>query len=98
MGVWRLAHSRNRMKAMRVLICLSGAIFIVASGSLADAAPKKIPASELAGRERERFVDPPIARFFQPGMPAAPLLTIQPDCRKGARNSKQRRSKRRKGC
>jgi hypothetical protein len=79
-------------------ICLGCAIGVAVSSSLAVAAPK-IPAGEAAGRQRERFVDPPIARFFQPGTPSPPLVTIEPDCRpRSARTSKQKRSKRRPGC
>jgi hypothetical protein len=81
-----------------VSICLGCAILLGVDSSLAAAAPK-IPSSALPGRERERFVDPPIARFFQPNAGSAPLLTVQPDCRpRAVRTSKQRRSKRQKGC
>jgi hypothetical protein len=81
---------------MSTVIRASAAILVMLWSSLALAAPK-IPAGNLAGRERERFVDPPIARFFQPGGPSEPLLTIQQDCRKSTAR-KQQRSKRRKGC
>jgi hypothetical protein len=81
-----------------VSICLGCAILITVGSALAAAAPK-VPSSALPGRERERFVDPPIARFFQPDVRSEPLLTIEPDCRpRAARTSKQQRSKRRKGC
>jgi hypothetical protein len=84
-----------RMLAMVWLICT---VWVAVSSSLAVAAPK-IPAGEAAGRQRERFVDPPIARFFQPGTPGPPLLTIEPDCRpRATRTSKQKRSKRRQAC
>jgi hypothetical protein len=78
-------------------ICLSCAVWIFVGNALAAPAPK-IPPGELAGRQRERFVDPPIARFFQPALRSEPLLTIQPACRpRAARRSKQR-SKRIQGC
>ena len=81
---------------MPTAIRASAAILVMLWSALADAAPR-IPAGDRAGRERERFVDPPIARFFQPSGPSEPLLTIEQDCRKGAAR-KQPRSKRRKGC
>jgi hypothetical protein len=85
------------MKAMLLSICHACAILILMGSCLASAAPK-IPSSALPGRERERFIDPPIARFFWPGAPAVPLLTRRPDCRGIATKSRQQRSKRRKNC
>jgi hypothetical protein len=82
------------MKAITAAAGL-GCILLVLGGSLAVAA-SKIPPSDLAGRERERFVDPPIARFFQPGFPTAEPL-IHYKCRKGSAR-KHRRSKRMRIC
>jgi hypothetical protein len=79
------------MKTPAIIVC----VVLVVGNATAAAAPK-IPSGELAGRQRERFVDPPISRFFQPDAPNGPLLTIEPDCR--PRTAKQKRSKRRQRC
>jgi hypothetical protein len=79
------------MKTPAIIVCL--VLFV---GSAMAAAAPKIPSGELAGRQRERFVDPPISRFFQPDSPSAPLLTIEPDCR--PRTARQKPSKRRQRC
>ncbi len=80
-----------------VSIWLGCSILMVADSSLAAPAPK-IPPGELAGRQRERFVDPPIARFFQPDFRSEPLLTIEPDCRPRATRKSKQRSKQIQGC
>ena len=57
-----------------VFITAAQAITIVAmSASVATAAAVRIPSSDLPGRERERFVDPPAARLFRPPEPSAVL-------------------------
>jgi hypothetical protein len=79
------------MKTPAIIVC----VVLVVGNATAAAAPK-IPSGELAGRQRERFVDPPISRFFQPDAQNAPLLTVESDC--GPRTAKQKRSKRRQRC
>lgn len=79
---------------MSIAIRATAAFLVILWSGLAVAAPK-IPAGDRAGRERERFIDPPIARFFQPSGRSEPLLTIQQGRRKAAAR-KQHRSKRSK--
>jgi hypothetical protein len=82
------------MKTPAIIVC----VVLVAGNATAAAAPK-IPPGELAGRQRERFVDPPISRFFQPDTPNAPLLTIERNCYpRATRTAKQKRSKRPQRC
>ena len=72
------------------------AMMLLAGISIAAAAPN-IPASELPGRERERFRESPLDRFTQPNPPATPLYEVPPAGRhcqsRPARRSKQRHSR-----
>ena len=52
------------------------AVLILSGMSLAQAQPK-IPPNELAGRERERFIDP----FPQPKANTAPLIKVPQQAR-----------------
>jgi hypothetical protein len=47
------------------------AILALAGISVAQAAPP-LPTSDLAGRERERFVEPPVGRMMYPAPSVAP--------------------------
>jgi len=47
------------------------AILALAGASVAQAAPP-LPTSDLAGRERERFVDPPVGSMMYPAPSVAP--------------------------
>lgn len=83
-------------------------VLIVTGASVASAAPL-IPSSDLPGRERERFTDPPALRPMQPGgvTPGGPVITrpgkakpsVKRKCRPDAtpRSGKQRRT-RASGC
>jgi hypothetical protein len=65
------------------------ALFLVAT-SCADAAPVSIPRNELAGRERERFIDP----FPPPRAGAGPVINMwddRPPARNRAKGKKRRR-------
>lgn len=64
---------------------------MVSSLSLAQAQPK-IPANELPGRERERFLQSPIERFMAPG-PAVvpPVLDVAPARKHRAKRPRQRK-------
>jgi hypothetical protein len=73
------------------------AIFLLIGIGVAGAAPN-IPASELPGRERERFLESPIDRFTNPSRQTEPL--IRWECRDSApqRRGKKQRAKRKRGC
>ena len=64
---------------------------LVVTVSCADAAPVTVPRNELAGRERERFIDP----FPPPRAGQGPVINMQvenPSARKHrAKGKKQRR-------
>ena len=62
--------------------------------SLAEAQPK-IPANELPGRERERFLESPIERFMRPGPTVAPpVVDVAPPARKRRARRPHRRGHR----
>jgi hypothetical protein len=71
------------------------AVLLLAGGVIAEAAPN-IPASELPGRERERFRESPLDRFTQPNPSGAPLWSpTKRDCehrqlRRGKRAARNR--------
>jgi len=75
------------------------AIFVLAGPSLASAAPP-FSGGDLAGRERDRFVDPPIGRMIQQPPSVAPRFDGPADslrCR-GWTNSPKHRKGRRPAC
>jgi hypothetical protein len=83
-------------------ICRIAAILSLMSGAVAVAGPR-IPSSELPGRERERFVDPPGARLMQPGGPTVSWPwdtkpTSQRNCRVHVARSSRLKTVRRRGC
>jgi hypothetical protein len=81
-------------------ICQLAAVLSVMSGAVAIAAPR-IPASDLPGRERYRFVDPPGARLMQPGEPTVTFpWDAKPTDRRSCRVHVARSSRtvRRRGC
>jgi hypothetical protein len=57
----------------RAILAPAQALAIVAFSTSLAAAAARIPSSELPGRERERFVDPPAARLLQPTRPSTIL-------------------------
>jgi hypothetical protein len=73
------------------------AIAIVVLGASVGPATSQIPPSELPGRERSRFVDPPGARLMQPTGPSTILpyggrpweLDCPPRTRPGRRSRKR---------
>jgi hypothetical protein len=73
------------------------AIAVVALGAGVGPATSQIPPSELPGRERSRFVDPPGARLMQPTGPSTVLpygrrkweLDCPPPTRQGKRSRKR---------
>jgi hypothetical protein len=78
-------------------IFLSTIVFLVIGAAVAAAAPR-IPSSELPGRERYRFVDPPGSRLLLPSestvaLPSAvePKGGNCPPSRKAKRARKSRR-------
>jgi hypothetical protein len=80
---------------MKIVHC---AIAILAFGASVAAAAPRIPSSELPGRERDRFVDPPGARLLQPrestvALPSAvePRGSNCPSSGKGKRTRKGKR-------
>jgi hypothetical protein len=69
------------------------AILALAGLSVAQAAPP-LPTSDLAGRERERFVDPPVGRMMYPAPSVEPRWdwSIHPKrCRGAARRGARKR-------
>ena len=58
----------------RAILTLCG---LLAGLSLAAAQPKISP-SDMAGRERERFIDSPAERFMKPGPYVAPPVVDVP--------------------
>lgn len=48
------------------------------AGAWPAAAQPKIPANELPGRERERFIETPLERFFRPGPFLLPPVVEEP--------------------
>jgi hypothetical protein len=77
------------------------AILIAVGIPAAHAAPP-IAGGDLPGRERERFVEPPVGRAYQQQPLALPEWRVLPAerwCRDGAlRHSRAHRSTRRGGC
>jgi hypothetical protein len=67
---------------------LSG-LAIVWAVPIVWAAPN-IPASDLPGRERQRFESAPVERFMQPGQKSEPLIRWQCDTRKSQAKKKKR--------
>jgi hypothetical protein len=52
----------------------------------------RIPANELPGRERERFIESPVERFLKPGPFTQPPVVETPRRpRKGAKRGKSKR-------
>ena len=73
------AKTRNRASAVL-------ALFLV-SLSFADAAPVTIPRNELAGRERERFIDP----FPPPRAGGGPVINTWVEKPAPAKRNKKKR-------
>jgi hypothetical protein len=80
---------------MKIVLCTT--VLLGIGISVAAAAPR-IPSSELPGRERYRFVDPPGARLLEPrestvALPSAeePRGSNCPPSRKGKRTRKGKR-------
>jgi hypothetical protein len=73
------------------------AIAVVVLGATVGPAMSQIPPSELPGRERSRFVDPPGAQLMQPTGPSTVLpygrrqweLDCPPPTRQGKRSRKR---------
>ena len=49
-------------------------LFILAAGPELATAQRQISPSEMAGRERERFIDSPVERYMKPGPHVAPQV------------------------
>jgi hypothetical protein len=80
---------------MKMVLC---AFVVLALGASVAAAAPRIPSSELPGRERYRFVDPPGSRLLLPSestvaLPSAvePRGSNCPPSRKGKRARKGKR-------
>ena len=62
---------------------LALALALMLSAAAFAAAQSRIPASEMPGRERERFNESPVERFMRPGAAVAPpLVEAAPRVRK----------------
>jgi hypothetical protein len=87
---------------MHLLRLLRPAIagLLLAAGVCAAAAAPLVPASELPGRERDRFTDSPVERFMRPGPIELPqvISPAAPQCGAGKSSHSKSRSSRRKGC
>jgi hypothetical protein len=74
------------------MMATAQALAIVTIGTSLAAAAALIPSSELPGRERYRFVDPPGAQLLQPSEPSTILpWEARPrgtECRPGTRRGK----------
>ena len=73
-------------------------LFLIAGMTAANAAPN-IPAGEMPGRERERFIPSPVDRFTDPfawPRQTQPLYRWCDD--KGPKRAKRRQGKRDRGC
>ena len=84
---------------MKAAVWTLGAVLLAAGLTVAQAAPN-IPASEMPGRERQRFQESPVERYTDPlAKPrnAEPLWQWECDQRSTSRNS-ARRAKRSQGC
>jgi hypothetical protein len=74
-------------------------LLVVANISVAAAGPQ-IPASDLPGRERDRFTESPVERFMRPAPQQPPPvieLPVKPACGASPGSAKSR-SVRRKSC
>lgn len=58
------------------------ALLMTASGLSLAAAQSKISPSDMAGRERERFIESPAERFMKPGPYIAPPVVELPKASK----------------
>ena len=75
------------MKA-RVLMTLLG----MASSLSVAAAQPQVPPNEMAGRERERFLQSPVERFMKPGPYVAPqVLDTAPKRKRRAKRTPRRK-------
>jgi hypothetical protein len=72
-------------------------VFLLGSIGVAGAAPN-IPASELPGRERERFMESPVERFMNAPRQTEPLIRWECGDSAPRRGAKKQRSKRKKNC
>jgi hypothetical protein len=65
---------------------------LVLSGAALASAQSRIPANELPGRERERFIESPLERFLKPGpFVQPPVIEELRKPRKGAQRGKPKR-------
>jgi len=84
----------------RAIVAAAQALAILATGTSLVAAAARISGSDLAGQERQRFVDPPGAWLLQPNKPnmVLPWEARPPayGCRPGATYGKRHGRKHRR--
>jgi hypothetical protein len=84
-------------RGRRATLATLRALTLVAISTSFAAAAARIPSSELPGRERERFVDPPGARLLQPTAPSTILpweaRPPDPECRPSTMRGKRKARK-----
>jgi hypothetical protein len=87
-------------RGCRAAATAAQALAIVAISTSIAAAAALIPSSDLPGRERYRFVDPPGARLLQPGAPSTVLpweaRPLGSECRPGITQGKRHARKHRR--
>ena len=75
----------------RLILALA---MLAASPALAAAQPQISP-SDMAGRERERFIDSPVERYMKPGPYVAPqVLDTAPSAQASRRSAAKPRKRR----
>lgn len=75
------------MRALRTAL----AAVVLIGGAAVASAQTRIPASEMPGRERERFIESPLDRFFKPGPFEQPRVIEEPRrTRKGTKRGKSK--------
>jgi hypothetical protein len=74
----------------------TAALLVLLLGGAAPAfAQATIPANQLPGRERERFIESPLERFMRPGPFAQPPVVDEPKSRrKSSKRGKRPRNPR----
>jgi hypothetical protein len=79
---------------VRALRTAFAAGLLVSGVALAQAQPR-VPANELPGRERERFIESPLERFLKPGPFDRPQVIEEPRYpRKGTKRGAKPKPKR----
>jgi hypothetical protein len=75
---WTRGGKLNREALVKIPTLQMAGFLLLAGFSIGSAAPN-IPASDLPGRERQRFDGSPVERFMQPTQKTEPLIRWQCD-------------------